>query len=1049
MAINFGIGLGVFLLLMKLLLMFDMLYPILTRIIFLSFGVALYINRKKLPVYGNLVEEMLSGFNKNWVNRDWTNRIGLVLIAITIIYYFYGFQLSYIPYSTAWDANHEYMYIPKILAENHGVLRGNSGPGAGAPMLWHSLLAFRFSLSESIPKFRMGPSTLAVAINFLSGPLTLLLGIGVIKQILAYFKKEDDNEEQNTFAFYLGRFLLILRLTSGMWAFLVFVDNKTDLWVMCITILALLSGFIFLEYLKHHNSKEELKMASKYIISSWVFFALANMAKQTAFIDIALFWLLMISVWFNATITFGLGAMILWATWMLWIANAKDILSTSTGTRIAVIGLIITIIGIVQVLRKHKKSTEKNLIQYVKYLGIRVATIAVTLLVFKGSHQMYSSIKDGSFTPSNFVKNIIIGQNTNTLLATNLTPELISAQTTVDQNNKSNLSPALCQQTSFSTGELDASIEKAVITNEDVGRYVGYGRKEIKKQGRSVGYGLLRILFPVDDTCYGINSDAKILCENGAAIDTFSVKTLRPLLTNMTSGSQGYNLLSGALAKFDSKGYKDTDTHNAQEFRDQIVGLRTYYQSNAIKTVAGTISLPYKYIIPLNISFNRSLQNLSSYYTDIGFIRIFAMALIISGLIYGLIKKDKDLITVTSVSIIWWAIWWIIGGGILWYGMGLIVRTILGTIIYVARLGKEENTSESTSLAFIFFILLLSIWGVLQLFFNLIRISSQWVGGPFARYRMNIGSTVEIDDTLQQKEVVKNGYNWQDVFNLQFPHYNKFINYVANRKDADGVLIAGTYIQYFIKNQWNVTMDGMLSVFWELASDGDSCKTTKRLENKHIKYLAIDPNIGTVGMGEGNESLFQRFFAKLDPVSGKIQKQGAITMLIKLNNDGFLKLINTNNLWAKYALKLDNSTISSGLKITNPEDLLLAKSKLAVARYFPDANTYVEFIAQTLVNRMQNGLAIWDIADVLGKDINEAKLIKAANMLMSNGIQDEVALATFTKDLTQDERYILTQYIGILRMAQADQAQFQAAINNIISQSLGGSSQLMTFEVTQ
>gem|GEM_PF-6511961 len=57
--------------------------------------------------------------------------------------------------------------------------------------------------------------------------------------------------------------------------------------------------------------------------------------------------------------------------------------------------------------------------------------------------------------------------------------------------------------------------------------------------------------------------------------------------------------------------------------------------------------------------------------------------------------------------------------------MGLIVRTILGTIIYVARLGKEENTSESTSLAFIFFILLLSIWGVLQLFFNLIRISSQ------------------------------------------------------------------------------------------------------------------------------------------------------------------------------------------------------------------------------------------------------------------------------------------------------------------------------------
>jgi hypothetical protein len=104
------------------------------------------------------------------------------------------------------------------------------------------------------------------------------------------------------------------------------------------------------------------------------------------------------------------------------------------------------------------------------------------------------------------------------------------------------------------------------------------------------------------------------------------------------------------------------------------------------------------------------------------------MALIVFGFIYGVIKKDKDLLTVTSVSIIGWAIWWIIGGGILWYGMGLIVRTILGTIIYVSRLGREQEKSEPTSLAFVFFILLLSIWGVIQLFFNIIRISSQGVG---------------------------------------------------------------------------------------------------------------------------------------------------------------------------------------------------------------------------------------------------------------------------------------------------------------------------------
>jgi hypothetical protein len=35
---------------------------------------------------------------------------------------------------------------------------------------------------------------------------------------------------------------------SGMGAFLVFVDNKTDLGVMSLTMLALMSGFIFIEH---------------------------------------------------------------------------------------------------------------------------------------------------------------------------------------------------------------------------------------------------------------------------------------------------------------------------------------------------------------------------------------------------------------------------------------------------------------------------------------------------------------------------------------------------------------------------------------------------------------------------------------------------------------------------------------------------------------------------------------------------------------------------------------------------------------------------------
>jgi hypothetical protein len=94
------------------------------------------------------------------------------------------------------------------------------------------------------------------------------------------------------------------------------------------------------------------------------------------------------------------------------------------------------------------------------------------MLIFKGSHLMYTEVRDGIFTPGTFVKNIILGKDGSVLLASDATPTLLSAQTTIDQNNKSNLSPALCAQTTFSTGELAANTKKAVVSNEDVGRYV-------------------------------------------------------------------------------------------------------------------------------------------------------------------------------------------------------------------------------------------------------------------------------------------------------------------------------------------------------------------------------------------------------------------------------------------------------------------------------------------------------------------------------------------------------------------------------------------------
>jgi hypothetical protein len=310
---------------------------------------------------------------------------------------------------------------------------------------------------------------------------------------------------------------------------------------------------------------------------------------------------------------------------------------------------------------------------------------------------------------------------------------------------------------------------------------------------------------------------------------------------------------------------------------------------------------------------------------------------------------------------------------------------------------------------------------------------------------MGNGKTVEISDQLQQQEVVQSKYGRKNVFDLQFPHYNGFIDYVANRKNADGVLIAGTYIQYFLKNQHNLKMDGMLDRFWKETSDGNLCKSYQRLQHDNIKYLVIDPNIGTVGMGEGNESLFNRFFAKRDAVSGKIQEHGAITRLVQLRKAGYISLFSTNNIGAKYAFSLDDQTIEATFGQMSADDLLLLRAKLSIARFFPEAQKLIDFIAKTFMQRIANGKALGDIADIYGKPINESNLLPLAQQIQAQ--RDPEQSKTAIAALSQDEKLILLQYLGLLQLQVAQNPQVQEYTNSLLQQSLGGGSQLIVFEV--
>ena len=100
----------------------------------------------------------------------------LGLLVLTLVYYFYGFQMSYIPYPTAWDANHAYMYYPKVWAAENGMIWEN-GPSP-SPFIWLSYIALWFGLFKPFASwFWISPDSIAVHMNFLSGMLVILFSL--------------------------------------------------------------------------------------------------------------------------------------------------------------------------------------------------------------------------------------------------------------------------------------------------------------------------------------------------------------------------------------------------------------------------------------------------------------------------------------------------------------------------------------------------------------------------------------------------------------------------------------------------------------------------------------------------------------------------------------------------------------------------------------------------------------------------------------------------------------------------------------------------------
>ncbi len=1042
--ISLWLWLSVFLLLNYILINLQIFYPVVSWLQVIIAACILWYQKDWLQnvrsiLYDTMNVSSLSRFDKIWL---------LTLFSFTCLYFFLGFYLSDIAYSTAWDANHSYMFFPKMWALNNWYY-WNEIWMASWFQLWYAYIAFWFSLfAPTWWIWWISLDNIAISLNFWSWLFVILLGLWLLWELIKSLKNYWSHHDRSFRVFLLWWLLFLLWLTSWMWAFLVFVDNKIDLWVMLLLILALYSWLVALRSIHTSDSasasiwnislkkkdKQDISLRRRWLtykqwillILSWFFYAVAWLAKPTALFDVANFaifsfwiwiwpiwaiWILLAIIWLMSVIKFRgiewyIGPWVWKIVWWLWIFMwFWDILRS--------------------LISKKRK--------YIWYMLVRWLSFLFTYLLFKlPFHAARTYFYQEDTSPWKFIERVLFSQTSwNSWLSTSQSIP-IYAQLWVWEKTCS-----LASQWFKDSSELYVSLPDVPWNtyNEDVWRYVGYGWKwndNDKKKNITPFINPWR-WFIFEPWCNRVNPfaqdsiQAKILCENESAWRSDDVSQIQQL-----------SLITQKAIDSDIPIVNSLLTWNASlitwvEYERTMQKLNEFMQWNSVKVVLNSywdkeIYFPYKYLNFFNITYNRSLQNMSSYYTDIGIIRLILIFFSVVWLIYWILCKNKLLTSLEIVTLFWRGLRFLIGWWIVRYAIWMIVWSIISFVAFVYVLTNWKNDFLLKS-AFIW--LFVIIW-FLQLIFNVIRISSQWWSWAFMWYKSNTWIENQFNEQLQQVKIKKSNFWKNDVFNLQFPHYNKFIQAMNQSSSEEGALIAWTYARYFVQDQTNVKYDQFLTWMWKMTSDADECNSYLRLKDQNKKYIVIDPNIGTVVQWSWNKSLFNRFFASINN-SWDIIEDWVMTSLARMVESWYLRYFSSNNLWAKYAYMLPNTSFWD----ISDESRILERARLSVPRFWWKSALWS--ILQIAEQRINDWSFIEDLADMYWKNIriNEVRSVISKWELDTNMI---IAL-------TQDERYVLAQYLNLRAIKQQSPDQFSTELEKMVKRNIQSWSQLIVLEV--
>ncbi len=1070
-AIKLWLWLWVVWMILYYIVLMDFLTTITSYIILLLLLITIYIQRFRLKnIFSEILLE-LNDFSEKLNNNNVLKVLFIIIFSISIWYIFIWLNYAFIPYPTAWDANHAYMFVPKIIwIYNWYPWNTDFRPDL---YLWYGFLAWVYQLWFWT---RFSQDTWMITFNFFPWIFSLFFWFMLVNTVAKLLWDKSSNKIFNISKHYLiviiWYILILARLTSWNWAFLVFVDNKTDLAVLMFVILWLFLALYSL--LKIKDEKVDKKEIILFVVLAGIFFGIANLIKPTATFDF--FETFLLISWTEIWLLTVLWA-IMFVFWLLvWIKFRwiDKIISSKLALPLLESWIIMSVWESVIKLIKDKFK--------ILYVLAFVGGFVFTLIITKGVFGILQITHWEKINPN-------LGKTLPALVMWNRLPT----------EPKSEL-----------TGDLFQNLKKPIGSsyNEDNWRYLWYWDKyfwDVRWKFIIPSVFKKRYCIKIFDNQATIWCDTIIDKKNSyysKAINSIVSKIFNNkdsklfnewILSVVTQAEKNWKLLD--LAKrlwiswntiwwklkkeIISKLTKNTEKQLLSQIKQNLLSWNldlnkypTLFQTEKNKKLFNDIlkksyfyevvSVPYKYLVPFNEVFNRSLQNLTSYYTDIWIIWLILFIILLYSIIYSLymffkwliineksyIDSAKQLFMFSFVTLIWWTIWYFVASGIIWYNLGWIIWLIITTLIF---LSKYSDLYILPSVVFLV--------SILWIFLNLIRISSQWGWEIQNWYRSSFGKISDyeiIQWWIKQVNKEKMPYTSDDVFHLQFNMYKKAIEEINNRNNNEMAIIWWTYMRYFIKNQNKIKADQFLQWLRKMWSDWDVTNTYKRFKNYWLKDIVIDPNIASVVMWSWNISLWYRYFGKVDK-NGNLVEKWVFPMFVDLFQSWYLEYWYTNNLWIKYALTVSNEEFKKATWITWDSNIRKIRYELTSLRFIPrnlyfdtkDHNLWnkmyiesINVVYKILIYRLQKALK-WDIREFASDFIDVSWLyIKDFSKILWN---------KKTKDsfdnMTIDEKTLFIWLMSIFNWVSSNQDNIQKIIQQIINNSLWSRSQLLFIKV--